>query len=101
WLIFVGRWQPRDMSWKVAAMADEEEGSSNVGYGCGATSWLQVASIAARVQLQSEEDGATMYTAIAEEGSSSMDRETTTVVFNLMLGVIKIVGSERLLRAAM
>ncbi|RWW84425.1 hypothetical protein BHE74_00006957 [Ensete ventricosum] len=82
-------------------MAEEEEGSSNVGCGCGVTSWLQVALVASRVRLQYEEDEAAMYTAVAEEGSSGMERETTVVVFNLLLSVIKIVGSERLLRAAM
>ncbi|RRT33461.1 hypothetical protein B296_00039806 [Ensete ventricosum] len=49
WLIFVGRWQPRDLSRKAAVMAEEEEGSSNVGCGCSATSWLQVASVAAAI----------------------------------------------------
>ncbi|RWV83206.1 hypothetical protein GW17_00055220 [Ensete ventricosum] len=60
-----------------------------------------VALVASRVRLQYEEDEAAMYTAVAEEGSSGMERETTVVVFNLLLSVIKIVGSERLLRAAM
>ncbi|RWW04411.1 hypothetical protein GW17_00032360 [Ensete ventricosum] len=40
-----------------------------------------------------------MYTTVAEEGSSSMERETTVVVFNLLLATFKIVGSKRLLRA--
>ncbi|RZR75909.1 hypothetical protein BHM03_00000492 [Ensete ventricosum] len=39
--------------------------------------------------------------AIAEEGSSGIEREMVAVVFNLLLAVIKIIGSERLLRAAM
>ncbi|RRT37237.1 hypothetical protein B296_00041118 [Ensete ventricosum] len=41
-----GVWQPR-----VAVMVEEEEGSSNVSCDCAATSWLQVASVAARVRL--------------------------------------------------
>ncbi|RZR97543.1 hypothetical protein BHM03_00026743 [Ensete ventricosum] len=36
-----------------------------------------------------------MYTAVAEEGSNGMEREMATVVFNLLLAAIKIVGSER------
>ncbi|RWV88361.1 hypothetical protein GW17_00049557, partial [Ensete ventricosum] len=39
--------------------------------------------------------------AIAEEGSSGIEREMAAVVFNLLLAAIKIVGSERLLWAAM
>ncbi|RZR92382.1 hypothetical protein BHM03_00020685 [Ensete ventricosum] len=46
WLISVGR---RNLSRKAATTMEEEEGSSNVGCGCAATSWLQVASVAARV----------------------------------------------------
>ncbi|RZR94584.1 hypothetical protein BHM03_00023310, partial [Ensete ventricosum] len=41
WLIS-GRWQPRDLSRKAPVMVEEEEGSNNIGYGCSATSWLQV-----------------------------------------------------------
>ncbi|RZS28132.1 hypothetical protein BHM03_00061690, partial [Ensete ventricosum] len=47
------------------------------------------------------EDGATMYTAVVEEGSSGMERETAAIVFNLLLAAIKIVGSKRLLWVAM
>ncbi|RWW58949.1 hypothetical protein BHE74_00034143, partial [Ensete ventricosum] len=50
WLIFVRRWQPRDLSRKAVSTTDEEEGSSDVGCGCVATSWLQVASVIARLQ---------------------------------------------------
>ncbi|RWV94884.1 hypothetical protein BHE74_00042846 [Ensete ventricosum] len=39
-----------------------------------------------------------MYTAVAEEGSNGMEREMATVVFNLLLAAIKIVGSERFRR---
>ncbi|RRT73470.1 hypothetical protein B296_00001177 [Ensete ventricosum] len=37
-----------------------------------------------------------MYTTVAEEGSSSMEREreTAAVVFNLLLAAIKIVGCD-------
>ncbi|RRT61817.1 hypothetical protein B296_00016155 [Ensete ventricosum] len=89
WLIFIERWQPRNLSWKAVVMAEEEEGSSNVG--CGATSWLQVASATVRVRLQEEEDGAAMYTTIVEEGNSGMVREMVAIVFNLLLAAIKIV----------
>ncbi|RWW48648.1 hypothetical protein BHE74_00045261, partial [Ensete ventricosum] len=44
---------------------------------------------------------AMVYTTIMEEGSSGMEREMIVVMFNLLLIAIKIVGSERLLRAAM
>ncbi|RRT85250.1 hypothetical protein B296_00003360 [Ensete ventricosum] len=42
------RWQLRDMSQKAEAMVEEEEGSSDVGYGFTTTSWLQVALAATR-----------------------------------------------------
>ncbi|RRT57116.1 hypothetical protein B296_00018833 [Ensete ventricosum] len=91
-----GGWQPR-----VATTVEDEDGSNNVDCDYATTSSLQVASVAARVQLQSEEDEAAMYTTIAEEGNSGMERETAAVVFNLLLAAIKIVGSKRLLQAAM
>ncbi|RRT73415.1 hypothetical protein B296_00001228 [Ensete ventricosum] len=37
---------------EVAAMVEEEEGSSNVDCGYGVTSWLQVALVTTRVRLQ-------------------------------------------------
>ncbi|RZR79750.1 hypothetical protein BHM03_00005556 [Ensete ventricosum] len=39
-----------------------------------------------------------MYTAVAEEGSSGMERETAIVVFNLLLDGIKIVVYGRVLK---
>ncbi|RWW47135.1 hypothetical protein BHE74_00046899 [Ensete ventricosum] len=44
---------------------------------------------------------AAVCTAVAEEGTNGMERKMVAVVFNLLLAMIKIVGSERLLRAAM
>ncbi|RRT42894.1 hypothetical protein B296_00022106 [Ensete ventricosum] len=37
-----------------------------------------------------------MYTAVVEEGSSGMERETTAVVFNLLLAAIKILFAARI-----
>ncbi|RWV82994.1 hypothetical protein GW17_00055461 [Ensete ventricosum] len=76
---------------------EEEEGNSNVDCDCVVTSWLQVASVVVRARLQKEEDGATMYTIVMEEGNSGMEREMIAIVFNLLLAVINIVGSEQLL----
>ncbi|RWV79077.1 hypothetical protein GW17_00059846, partial [Ensete ventricosum] len=43
WLISVRRCQPGDLSQKAATKVEEEEGSSDVGCGYAATSWLWVA----------------------------------------------------------
>ncbi|RRT53227.1 hypothetical protein B296_00048039 [Ensete ventricosum] len=68
-----------DLDLEAAAMVEEEdviveeeEGSSNVGYGYGATSWLQVEMVAAKVWLRQRDEGAVECTVIAEEGSGSI-----------------------------
>ncbi|RWW41277.1 hypothetical protein BHE74_00053247, partial [Ensete ventricosum] len=76
WLIFIGRWQPRDLNREAEVMVVEEAGSSDVGYGCGATSWLHVELVIARVQLQYGEDGVVECTDVVEEDSDGMERET-------------------------
>ncbi|RZS25471.1 hypothetical protein BHM03_00058685 [Ensete ventricosum] len=80
---------------------EEEEGSSYVSCGSGVTSWLQVELVAARMRLQYGEDGAVECTTITEEDSNGMDRETATSRVHFDAGAIKVVGSERLLRAMM
>ncbi|RWW81582.1 hypothetical protein BHE74_00010008 [Ensete ventricosum] len=73
---------------EVTAIVVEEEGSSNDG--CSAIAWatsgdggyLQVTVVevvAAKVRLQQREEGAAECTVIAEEGSSSVEREVTAV----------------------
>ncbi|RWW01323.1 hypothetical protein GW17_00035654 [Ensete ventricosum] len=44
---------------------------------------------------------AAVCTAVVEEGNSGMEQKMAVVMFNLLLAAIKIVGSERLLWAAM
>ncbi|RZS15397.1 hypothetical protein BHM03_00047233 [Ensete ventricosum] len=56
-LISIGRWQPRDLSWKAAVMMEEEGGSNNVSCGCAATSWLQVVLVAARAWRNKRKTG--------------------------------------------
>ncbi|RWW37776.1 hypothetical protein BHE74_00057070 [Ensete ventricosum] len=56
----------------LQVIVEEEEGSSNVGYGCGATSWLQVEMVAAKVWLRQRDEGAVECTVVAEEGSDSI-----------------------------
>ncbi|RWV90074.1 hypothetical protein BHE74_00018154 [Ensete ventricosum] len=71
----------------MAAKRYKSKGSSDYGgrrannyvsCGYGATSWLQVELVAARVRLQLEEDGAGECTTIAEDGSDGLEQETTT-----------------------
>ncbi|RZR96701.1 hypothetical protein BHM03_00025759 [Ensete ventricosum] len=86
---------------------EAEGGNNNVGCGCVATSWLQVALVVARVSLQYEEDGAAMYTVVAEEGSNCMEQDTTALKITTgsflpqgsLLAMIKEDGCERSLLA--
>ncbi|RWW40784.1 hypothetical protein BHE74_00053773 [Ensete ventricosum] len=68
-LIFVGRWQPRDPSQKAAVMAKEEEGSNNIGCSYSVTSWLQVASVVARIAAGSFLPQGSLLAMIKEDGS--------------------------------
>ncbi|RWW04946.1 hypothetical protein GW17_00031806 [Ensete ventricosum] len=82
--------------WKMAVKRSESEGSSDDGGRRGQQQrrlWLLCNFVAAGGV------GCSKGAAIAEEGSSGMERETAAVVFNLLLPAIKIVGSERLLWA--
>ncbi|RWV99157.1 hypothetical protein GW17_00037953 [Ensete ventricosum] len=96
-----------DIYRKMAAKRSELEGNSDGGGRRGQQQhrlqlrcdFMAAGGIDCSKGLQEEDDGVAMYTTVAEEGNSGMERETATVVFNLLLAVIKIVGSERLLRA--
>ncbi|RWW57622.1 hypothetical protein BHE74_00035572 [Ensete ventricosum] len=60
-----------DLDHEAAATVEEEDGSSNVGYG-------SVEMVAAKVWLRQRDEGAAECTTIAEEGNSSMEREIAT-----------------------
>ncbi|RRT46916.1 hypothetical protein B296_00040660 [Ensete ventricosum] len=95
---------------KMVAKRSELEGNSDDGGRIGQQQcWLQLRCnfVAAggigcnNGATTIEEDGATMYMTNAEKDNSGMERETAAIMFNLLLVAIKIVGSERLLWAAM
>ncbi|RRT37718.1 hypothetical protein B296_00031941 [Ensete ventricosum] len=92
-----------DICRKMAAKRSESEGSSDDGGRRGQQQrrlWLHCDFVAASGISCSKGAAAiggrwaVVCTAIAEEGSSGMEREMAAVVFNLLLAAIKIVGSE-------
>ncbi|RWW70266.1 hypothetical protein BHE74_00022062 [Ensete ventricosum] len=93
WLIS-GRWQPRDLSRKAPVMVEEEEGSNNIGYGCSATSWLQVVWSQQGCGCNRRKTGQRCARLLQRRTAAIRSERPLLVVFNLLLAVIKIVGSE-------
>ncbi|RWW06039.1 hypothetical protein GW17_00030661 [Ensete ventricosum] len=92
-----------DICRKMAAKRSESEASNDDGGRRGQQQrrlWLRCDFVAASGISCSKGAAAiggrwaAVCTAIAEEGSSGMEREMAAVVFNLLLAAIKIVGSE-------
>ncbi|RWW12361.1 hypothetical protein GW17_00023974 [Ensete ventricosum] len=90
-------------------IVEEEEGNNNIGCYCGATSWLQVEMVAAKVWLRQRDEGATACTTVAEESSGGMESATGNLLLvakevgskRSPLAAIKEDGSERLLLAVL
>ncbi|RZR73542.1 hypothetical protein BHM03_00025430 [Ensete ventricosum] len=92
----------------MAAKRSESEGSSDDGGRRGQQRrWLRLRCDFVAASGVSCSKGAAaiggrwaaVCTAVAEEGSSGLEREMAAVVFNLLLAAIKIVDSERLIAA--
>ncbi|RWV78621.1 hypothetical protein GW17_00060379 [Ensete ventricosum] len=88
WLIS-GRWQPRDLSRKAPVMVEEEEGSNNIGYGCSATSWLQVVWSQQGCGCNRRKTGQWCARLLQRRTAAIRSERPLLVVFNLLLAVIK------------
>ncbi|RRT33172.1 hypothetical protein B296_00055349, partial [Ensete ventricosum] len=98
WLISVERWQLRDLSQKAATMVEEEEGSSNIGYCCAATSWLRVAWSQQGCGCNRRKTGQRCAQLLRRRTAAIRSERPLLVMFNSLLVAIKTVGSEILLR---
>ncbi|RWV78937.1 hypothetical protein GW17_00060000 [Ensete ventricosum] len=98
WLLSIGRWQPRDLSQKAIAMVEEEEGSSDVGCDCAATSWLRVAWLQQGCGCNRRKMGQRCAQLLRRRTAVIRSKRPLLVVFNWLLATIKTVGCEILLR---
>ncbi|RRT57302.1 hypothetical protein B296_00002874 [Ensete ventricosum] len=98
WLISIGRWQPSDLSPKAAAMVEEEEGSSDVGCGCAATSWLRVAWLQQGCDCNRRKTRQRCARLLRRRIAAIRSERPLLVMFNSLLATIKIVGNKILLR---
>ncbi|RZS28768.1 hypothetical protein BHM03_00062409, partial [Ensete ventricosum] len=98
WLIPVRRWQPRDLSQKATTMVEEEEGSSYVGCGYAATSWLRVGWLLQGRGCNRRKTGHQCARLLQRRIAAIRSERPLLVMFNSLLAVIKTVDSEILLR---
>ncbi|RWW83939.1 hypothetical protein BHE74_00007505 [Ensete ventricosum] len=98
WLISVGRWQTRDLGWKVAVMVEEEEGNSDISCGCTATSWLQVPWSQQWCNYNRRKMGQLCARLLWKRTAAIRSERPLLVMFNSLLATIKIVSSEILLQ---
>ncbi|RWV85210.1 hypothetical protein GW17_00053013 [Ensete ventricosum] len=78
-------------------MVEEEEGSSDVGYDCTATSWLRVAWSQQGCGCNRRKTGQRCARLLQRRTAMIRSKRPLLVVFNSLLAAIKIVGSEILL----
>ncbi|RWW86937.1 hypothetical protein BHE74_00004272 [Ensete ventricosum] len=76
----------------------EEEGSSDVGCGCAATSWLRVAWSQQGCGCNRRKTGQWRARLLRRRTAAIRSERPLLVVFNSLLATIKTVGSEILLR---
>ncbi|RRT31266.1 hypothetical protein B296_00057877, partial [Ensete ventricosum] len=86
------------LSRKAAVMVEEEEGSSDVGCDCAATSWLRVAWSQQGCGCNRRKTGQRCAWLLRRRTEAIRSERPLLVVFNLLLAAIKTLGSEILLR---
>ncbi|RWV82373.1 hypothetical protein GW17_00056130 [Ensete ventricosum] len=84
-------------SQKAAAMVEEEEGSSDVGCGCAATSWLRVAWSQQGYGCNRRKTGQRCARLLRRRTAMIRSERPLLVMFNSLLAMIKTIGSEILL----